>query len=63
MSEDERTVGSYQSLGGAVERMPVVSPELGVGAVQRRVTLGLRLLDAVVISLLAFLESRRFGDR
>ena len=44
---------AYQSLGGAVERMPVVSPELGVGAVQRGVALGLGLLDAVAVSLLA----------
>jgi hypothetical protein len=40
--------------------MPVVPAELGVGALQRGVPLGLRLLDAVVVSRLAF-ESRRFG--
>ncbi len=47
--EEERSVGreAYQSLGSAVEGMPVVSPELGVGAVQRGVALGLGLLDAV----------------
>ena len=44
---------AYQSLHGAVERMPVVSPELGVGAVQRGVALGLGLLDAVAVSLSA----------
>ncbi len=42
-----RVLFSYQSLGGAVERMPVVAAELGVGAVQRGVALGLGLLDAV----------------
>lgn len=63
MSENGRTVGSYQSLGSAVERMPVVSPELGIGAVERGVPLGLRLLDAVMVSLLAFPVSRHFGDR
>ena len=42
-----RSGRAYQSLGGAVEGMPVVSPELGVGAVQRGVALGLGLLDAV----------------
>ena len=44
---------AYQSLRGAVERMPVVPAELGVGAVQRGVPLGLGLLDAVVVSRLA----------
>lgn len=29
--------------------MPVVSPELGVGTLERGVPLGLRLLDAVVV--------------
>ncbi len=50
---------AYQSLGGAVERMPVVSPELGVGAVQRGVALGLGLLDAVAVSLLASVGAAR----
>jgi hypothetical protein len=36
-----------QSLGSAVERMPVVSSELGVGSLERRVSAGLRLLDTV----------------
>ena len=52
-------VGSYQSLGSAVQGMPVVPPELGVGALQRGVPLGLRLLDAVVVSRLVS-EWRRF---
>ncbi len=45
---------AYQSLHGAVERMPVVPPELGVGTLERGVPLGLRLLNAVVISMSAF---------
>ena len=44
---------AYQSLHGAVERMPVVPPELGVGTLERGVPLGLRLLNAVVISMSA----------
>lgn len=55
----ERAVDSYDSLGSAVKRVPVVSPELGVGTVERRVPLGLGLLDAVVISLLASSFSMR----
>lgn len=52
-AEDIQAVGSregdsYQSLGGAVERVPVVSPELGVGTVKRGVPLSLGLLDAIV---------------
>jgi hypothetical protein len=39
---------THQSLGGAVERMPVVSSELGVGSLERRVSAGLRLLDTIV---------------
>lgn len=30
-----------------MQRMPVVSPELGVGAFERRVSVGLWLLDTV----------------
>lgn len=37
---------SYQSLGSAVKSMSVVSAELGVGAVQGRISRSLRLLDS-----------------
>jgi hypothetical protein len=50
-------VGAYQSLGGAVERMPVVSPELGVGTLQRGVPLGLGLLDAIALASLAHVDA------
>lgn len=36
---------TYQSLHGAVQRMPVVSSELRVRAFERRVSVGLGLLD------------------
>lgn len=36
---------TYQRPHGAVQRMPVVSPELRVGAFERRVSVGLGLLD------------------
>jgi hypothetical protein len=36
---------SYQSLGGAVESMSVVSSELGVGSLEGRVSGSLGLLD------------------
>jgi len=39
-------VEAYQRLGGSVECVSVVSAELGVGAVQGRVSRSLRLLDA-----------------
>lgn len=38
---------SYQSPGSAVQSMSVVSPELGVSTLERRVSGGLGLLDAV----------------
>lgn len=38
---------TYQRPHRAVQRMPVVSPELGVGAFERGVAVGLGLLDAV----------------
>lgn len=38
---------THQSTHGAVQSMPVVPPELGVGALERRVTVSLRLLDTV----------------
>lgn len=34
-----------------MKRMPVVPPELGVGSLERRVTVGLRLLDTVMQSI------------
>ena len=39
--------GAHQSAHGAVQSMPVVPSELGVGALERRVTVSLRLLDTV----------------
>jgi len=40
---------AYQCLHGSVESMSVVSPELGVGSLERRVPGGLGLLDAAVV--------------
>lgn len=40
-------VGTYKSPHGAVESMSVVAAELGVSTLERRVSVGLRLLDAV----------------
>ena len=37
---------AYQCLHGAVQSVPVVPPELGVGALQRGIPRGLGLLDA-----------------
>ena len=37
---------AYQCLGGSVKRMPVVSAELGVGAIKRGIPRGLGFLDA-----------------
>jgi hypothetical protein len=45
---------AYQSLRSAVKSMTMVSPELGVGSLQRRVSRGLGLLDAVTILLDSF---------
>ena len=42
---------TYQSLHGAVQSMSVVSPELGVGSLQRRVSVGLWLLDTIAQKL------------
>jgi len=43
--------GTHQSAHGAVQSMPVVPPELGVGTLERGVTVGLRLLDTVMPSI------------
>ena len=43
--------------------MPVVPPVLGVGTLERGVPLGLGLLDAVAVSLLASSMRRRVGSR
>jgi hypothetical protein len=43
-------VGTHQSALGSVKSMPVVPPELGVGALERGVTVGLRLLDTALSS-------------
>lgn len=40
--------GTHQSAHGAVQSMPVVAAELGVGALEGRVTVSLRLLDTAV---------------
>lgn len=40
-------VVAHQSTGGAVEGISVVPSELGVGSLERRVPVGLRLLDTV----------------
>ena len=45
-----RFVSSYQSLGGSVESMSVVSAELGVGTLERGVSHRLGLLDAGKLS-------------
>jgi hypothetical protein len=42
--------GTHQGAHGAVKSMPVVAAELGVGALERRVTVSLRLLDTAVPS-------------
>lgn len=42
---------AYQGLSGAVKGMSVVSSKLGVGALQRRVSRGLGLLDTVALSI------------
>ena len=42
-----RKVKTYQCSHGAVERMSVVSSELGVGTLEGRVSVGLWLLDTV----------------
>lgn len=39
--------GTYQRLGRAVKRVPVIPSELGVGAFKRGVAVGLGLLDAM----------------
>jgi len=44
-------VGTHQGAHGAVQSMPVVPPELGVGTLERGVTVSLRLLDTVVPSI------------
>lgn len=41
--------GTYKSSHGAVESMSVVASELGVGTLERRVSVGLGLLDTVVV--------------
>lgn len=41
---------AYKSLGGAVESMSVVSPELGVGTLEGGVSGSLGLLDTAVLS-------------
>jgi hypothetical protein len=46
MSPAMGSESTYQSLHSAVQRMSMVSPELGVGAFERWVTVGLRLFDA-----------------
>jgi len=46
-------LGLLQSPHGAVQRMSVVSPELGVGTLERRVSVRLRLLDTVLVVLLS----------
>lgn len=40
---------TYQRLHGALQRMPVVPPELGVCSLERRVAVGLGLLDTVCL--------------
>ena len=42
--------GTHQGAHGAVQSMPMVAAELGVGALERRVTVSLRLLDTAVPS-------------
>jgi hypothetical protein len=56
-------VGTHQSALGAVKSMPVVPPELGVGALERGVTVGLRLLDTVFPSYQLLLSKFYVGDR
>jgi hypothetical protein len=40
--------GTHQGAHGAVQSMPVVTAELGVGALEGRVTVSLRLLDTTI---------------
>ena len=42
-----QTGETYESLHGTVQSMSVVSPKFGVGAVERRVSVGLGFLDTV----------------
>lgn len=53
-SKGERERVPYQSLSSAVQSVPVVAAELGVGALERGVPLGLGALDAVEIVILVF---------
>jgi hypothetical protein len=49
----------YQSAGSAVQSVSVVSPELGVSTLQRGVSGGLGLLDAVPVRLARLVVLRR----
>ena len=46
-------VWTHQSAHGSVKSMPVVPPELGVGALERGVTVSLGLLDTAMPSAVA----------
>jgi len=48
-----------QSALGAVQSMSVVAAELGIDTLERRVSVGLGLLDTVAVSLLALVVLRR----
>ena len=55
---------SYQSLHRAVERMSVVPSELGVGTLERRVSVRLGLLDAVqLVNITSLVASRSYSNR
>jgi hypothetical protein len=52
----EERASSYQSLGSAVQSMSVVAAELGVNALQRRVTGRLGLGDTTGWSIIVILR-------
>ena len=54
---------TYQSPHRAVKSMPVVPSELGVGSVERRVTVGLGLLDTILSPVLSVYACSSFGRR
>jgi hypothetical protein len=61
-------VATHQCLHGSVKSMSVVSPELGVGALEGRVSVGLGLLDTAgrvslaSVSICSIDASRRDSD-
>ncbi len=54
MSRESCSREEYQCAHGAVQSMSMVPPELGICALQRRVSVRLRLLDSVRLPLLVY---------